>query len=105
VVSVMDPYGRIFEFLDRSRYIFPSSNSSVVLARLIVPVHYLSEDLVAPGIEPGPQDLYSELWLPDHRGGNFFLNKFKNSVRNSLETHYSSATHVTPLTPQLYSRS
>jgi hypothetical protein len=29
---------------------------------------------------------------------------FKNSVRTSLETHYFSATHITPLTAQLYSR-
>jgi hypothetical protein len=26
------------------------------------------------------------------------------TVRTSLETHYFSATHITPLTPQLYSR-
>jgi hypothetical protein len=29
---------------------------------------------------------------------------FKNSVSTSQETHYSSATRITPLTPQLYSR-
>jgi hypothetical protein len=39
----------------------------------------------------------------DHRGGNFFLIIFKNSLRTSLETHYS-ATHIISLTPQLYSR-
>jgi hypothetical protein len=33
VVSVTDPYGRILDFLARSRY-FLSSSSSVVLTRL-----------------------------------------------------------------------
>jgi hypothetical protein len=37
VVSVTVPYGRNLGFLDRS--------------------HYFSENLVAPGIEPGPLDL------------------------------------------------
>jgi hypothetical protein len=37
VVSVTDPYGRIFDFLDRSRYFFLSSSSSVVLMRLSEP--------------------------------------------------------------------
>jgi hypothetical protein len=35
--SVTDPYGRILGFLDRSRYFFLSSSSSVVLARLSAP--------------------------------------------------------------------
>jgi hypothetical protein len=34
----------------------------------------------------------------------YFQIIFKISVRTSLETHYFSATHITPLTPQLYSR-
>jgi hypothetical protein len=38
VVSVKDPYGRILVFLDRSRYFFLSSSSSVVLTRLSGPV-------------------------------------------------------------------
>jgi hypothetical protein len=58
VVSVMDPYGRILGFLDRSRY-FLSSSSSVVLTRLSGPrsrpINLFS--LVVPGIEPGPPDL------------------------------------------------
>jgi hypothetical protein len=37
VVSVTDPYGRILGFLDRSRYFFLSSSSSVVLTRLSGP--------------------------------------------------------------------
>jgi hypothetical protein len=37
VVSVTDPYGRILGFLDRSRYTFLSSSSSVVLTRLSGP--------------------------------------------------------------------
>jgi hypothetical protein len=31
--------------------------------------HFVSENLVAPGIEPGPLDLYQELCQLDHRGG------------------------------------
>jgi hypothetical protein len=37
VVSVTDPYGRILDFLDRSRYFFLSSSSSIVLKRLSGP--------------------------------------------------------------------
>jgi hypothetical protein len=33
----MDPYGRILASLDRSRYFFLPSSSSIVLARLSVP--------------------------------------------------------------------
>jgi hypothetical protein len=58
VVSVMDPYGRILGFLDRSRY-FLSSSSSVVLTSLSGPrsrpITFFF--LVVPGIEPGPLDL------------------------------------------------
>jgi hypothetical protein len=59
VVSVTGPYGRILSFLDRSRYFFLSSSSSVILTRLSGPrsiptTHFF---LVVPGIEPGPPDL------------------------------------------------
>jgi hypothetical protein len=37
VVSVTDPYGRILDFLDRSRATVLSSSSSVVLTRLSGP--------------------------------------------------------------------
>jgi hypothetical protein len=61
VVSVTDPYCRILGFLARSRYLFLSCNSSILLTRLSGPrsrTHYLSENLVAQGIEPGPLDLW-----------------------------------------------
>jgi hypothetical protein len=58
VVSVTDPYGHILGFLDRSRYTFLSSSSSVVLTRLsglrCRPTIFF---LVVPGIEPGPPEL------------------------------------------------
>jgi hypothetical protein len=38
VVSATDLYGHILEFLDRSRYFFFSSSSSIVLTRLSGPV-------------------------------------------------------------------
>jgi hypothetical protein len=44
VVSVTDPNGRILGFLDQSRYFFFQT-------------HYFSENLIAPGIEPGALDL------------------------------------------------
>jgi hypothetical protein len=51
VVSVTDPYGRIYCFLDRSRYFFFQ-----VAERTQLQSHYYSKNLVAPGIEPGPLD-------------------------------------------------
>jgi hypothetical protein len=56
----MDPYGRILGFLDRSRYFF----FQVELFDCIheaewtsFQTHYFSENLITPGIEPGPLDL------------------------------------------------
>jgi hypothetical protein len=58
VVSVTDPYGRILGFLDRSRYFFLSSSSSVVLTRLNGPrSRPTTFFLIVPGIEPEPPDL------------------------------------------------
>jgi hypothetical protein len=47
VVSVTDPYGRILGFLDRNRYVF------FQVAPQLLQTHYITEKLVAPGIEPG----------------------------------------------------
>jgi hypothetical protein len=59
VVSVTDPYGSIFGFLDRSSYFFfqvaPQLYSDVQWA--LFQTHYFSENVVARGIEPGPLDL------------------------------------------------
>jgi hypothetical protein len=60
VVSVTDPYSRNLGLLDRSRYFSFSSSSSIVVNRLSGPRSRpitFSEDLVAPGIEPGPLHL------------------------------------------------
>jgi hypothetical protein len=59
VVSVTDPYGRIIGFLDRIHYLFfqvPLQFYSRGQANP-VPDPLLLENLVAPGIEPGPLDL------------------------------------------------
>jgi hypothetical protein len=49
MVSVTDPYGCILGFLDRSRYFFFPSSSSVVHRRWTpFQTHYFSEKLVAP---------------------------------------------------------
>jgi hypothetical protein len=53
MVRVTDPYSRILGFLDRSPF----------------QTHYFSENLVAPGIEPGSLDLKPGTLL-DHRGGH-----------------------------------
>jgi hypothetical protein len=55
VVSATDPYGRMLEFPDRSRYYFLPSSSSIVLTRLSGPRSRPAtsyKNLVAPGIEP-----------------------------------------------------
>jgi hypothetical protein len=59
VVSVTDPYGRILGFHRPEPLRFLPSSSSVVLTRLSGPRSKSSttENLVAPGIEPGPLDL------------------------------------------------
>jgi hypothetical protein len=54
-VSRCQPYGRILEFLDRSRYFFFRVAPQLYSTRLSAPqTHYFSENLVSPGIEPGP---------------------------------------------------
>jgi hypothetical protein len=59
VVSVTDPYGRNIGFLDWSRNFFlqvaPQLYSEVEWTPF--QTHYLSEDLVVPGIEPERLDL------------------------------------------------
>jgi hypothetical protein len=56
MVSVTDPYGHILDFLNRSRYFFFQVDSQLY-SRGMFQNHYFSENLVAPGIEPGPLDL------------------------------------------------
>jgi hypothetical protein len=59
VFSVTDPYSRIFEFLDRSRYFSIKQLLSCTHEAEWTPfqTHYFSENVVAPGIEAGPLDL------------------------------------------------
>jgi hypothetical protein len=60
VVSVTDPYGRNLGFFRQEALLFPSSSSSIVLNEAEwtpFQTHYFSENLVAPGIEPGLLDL------------------------------------------------
>jgi hypothetical protein len=60
VVSVTDPYGRIFDFLDRSHYFFYQVAPQFVLTRLSGPhsrPSTFSFFLIVPGSEPGPPDL------------------------------------------------
>jgi hypothetical protein len=57
---VTDPYGRILGFLGRYRYFFfqVAPHSTHEAEWTPFQTHYCSENLVAPGIEPGPLDLY-----------------------------------------------
>jgi hypothetical protein len=59
VVIVTDLYGRILGFLERSRYFFFEVAPQLYHEAEWIPfqTHYFSENLVAPGIEPGPLDL------------------------------------------------
>jgi hypothetical protein len=59
MVSVKDSYGRILVFLDRSRYFSFKQllNCTHWAEWTTFQTHYFSENLVAPGIEPGPLDL------------------------------------------------
>jgi hypothetical protein len=59
MVSVTDPYDRIFGFLDRSRYFSSKQLLSFTHDSEWTPfqTHNFSENLVVPGIEPGPLDL------------------------------------------------
>jgi hypothetical protein len=53
--------------------------------------HYFSENLVVPGIEPGPLNLQpGTLATRAHRRSTFFYITYINSVRTSQETQYIS---------------
>jgi hypothetical protein len=56
MVSTTGPYGRILGFLDRGRYFSFKQLLSCTHEIEWTPfqTHYFSENLVAPGIEPGP---------------------------------------------------
>jgi hypothetical protein len=51
-----DPHGRIAGVLDRGRYLF-FQVAPHEAERTPFQTHYFSENLVAPGIEPGSLDL------------------------------------------------
>jgi hypothetical protein len=53
------PYGRILGFLDRRRYFSSKQLLNCTHEAEWTPfqTHYFSENLLAPGIEPGPLDL------------------------------------------------
>jgi hypothetical protein len=59
MVSVTDSYRCILGFLDQSRYFFFQQLLNCTREAEWTPfqTHYFSEDLVAAGIELGPQDL------------------------------------------------
>jgi hypothetical protein len=59
VVSVTDPYGRILDFLDRSCYFSFKQLLSCTHEAEWTPfqTHYVSDNLVVPGIEPGPLEV------------------------------------------------
>jgi hypothetical protein len=56
VVSVTDAYSHILDFLDRSRYFFflVALSCTHEAEWTLFQTHYVSENVVAPGIEPEP---------------------------------------------------
>jgi hypothetical protein len=92
VVSVTDPYDHILGFLDRSLLnCLPSSSSVVLTEWTLFQTHYFSENLVAPGIEPGPLALYPGTLTTRPQGRfTFFYITYINSVRTSQEAQYIS---------------
>jgi hypothetical protein len=58
MVSLTDPYGRIHDFIDRSRYVSTKQLFSCTHEAEWTPFqnHYFFLQVV-PGIEPGPPDL------------------------------------------------
>jgi hypothetical protein len=58
VVNVSDPYGKILDFLDWSRYFFFQVAPQLYKEAEWTPfqIHYFFEDLVASGIEPGTSE-------------------------------------------------
>jgi hypothetical protein len=73
VFSVTDPYGRIFAFLDRSRYFFFQVSSSIIHMRLMGPRSRPTTG--STGKRARTSWICSqELWPLDHRGGHLFLN-------------------------------
>jgi hypothetical protein len=72
MVSTTDPYGRILEFLHRSRYFFFPSTSSIVLTRLSGPI---TRPTTSQNREESNSDLWicsQKLWPLDLRGGQIF---------------------------------
>jgi hypothetical protein len=59
MVSTTDPYGRILGFLNRSRYYSSKHLVNCTHEAEYTPfqTHNVSENLVVPGIKPGPLDL------------------------------------------------
>jgi hypothetical protein len=59
VLRLSDSYGHNLGFLGRSRYFFFRVAPQLYSRGWVTPfqTHYFSENLVAPGIEPGPLDL------------------------------------------------
>jgi hypothetical protein len=93
VVSVMDPYGRILYFIEPSRYIFFKYLLNCTHEAEWTPfqIHYFSENLVVPGIEPGSLDLQlGALTTRPQRQSTFFHITYINSVHTSQEIQYIS---------------
>jgi hypothetical protein len=97
VVSADSSCGRILGFLDRRYYFFQVAISKFQLPNCTQEAewspsqtHYFSENLVEPGVEPGPLYLYpGNLITRTHRRSTFFYLTYINSARTSQETQYT----------------
>jgi hypothetical protein len=77
VVSAKDPHGRIFGFLDRSRYFFFQVPPKLCLRGWVDPIPDPLLLIKSGSTGNRTRDLWicsQKLWPLDHRGGHFFLN-------------------------------
>jgi hypothetical protein len=81
MISVTDHYGHNLGFIDRSHYFFFQ-----VAEWTFFQTHYFSENLVAPGIEPGTSGSVARNSRPlDHRDGHSFMYIKHNSADSNCE--------------------
>jgi hypothetical protein len=74
VVSATDPYGRVFGFLDRSRYLFQVAPQLYSRGWVDPVPDPLLRKSSSAGNATRTSGSVQELWPLDHRGGHFFLN-------------------------------
>jgi hypothetical protein len=101
-VRATDPYGRILGFLDRSRYFFLSSSSSIIPMRLSRPHSRptTSQKLwYRRQLNPDLWICSQELWPLDHRGGRCLYETAYIYHGPCMPEHFTNAEIVLGLSP------